>query len=203
MAGEVLYIKADRSVELTEDTVFLRDIARIFCVDEHITKKAGNLEVYHFSPQGDRRQVLSILKLIELLYREFPSIRVETIGETDTIIHRVKIRGVDRKMNIPKIAFVCLITFFGTAFTLMAFHNDIGIDKMFALVFKQVMGYETERYTNILGVLIPTIVIPLSAGRNVSVLVETAVKNFRLKEIGYNGADEIRRRFMANVGGEE
>lgn len=65
------------------------------------------------------------------------------------------------------------------------------------------IGDETERYTNILGVLIPTIVIPLSAGRNVGVLVETAVKNYRLKEIGFNGADEIRRRFMANVGGEE
>lgn len=62
------------------------------------------------------------------------------------------------------------------------------------------IGDEDAHFTEILGIQIPLIIIPLSAGRNVGVLVETAVKNFRLKEIGYNGADEIKKRFMENVG---
>ncbi|MBR2067726.1 MAG: HPr(Ser) kinase/phosphatase [Solobacterium sp.] len=57
------------------------------------------------------------------------------------------------------------------------------------------IGDETEEYTEILGVMVPTIRIPISAGRNVGVLVESAVTNFQLKEKGYSSANEIRRRF--------
>ena len=57
------------------------------------------------------------------------------------------------------------------------------------------IGDEEERYTKILGVLIPTVILPVSAGRNISVLVESAVTNFRLKQAGYDSAEEIRKRF--------
>ncbi len=57
------------------------------------------------------------------------------------------------------------------------------------------IGDETQRYTRILDVLIPTITLPVSAGRNTSVLVESAVTNYKMQQKGYNSADEIRRRF--------
>ena len=62
------------------------------------------------------------------------------------------------------------------------------------------LGDEAYRYTKILDVLIPTITVPLSVGRNASVLVESAVTNFRLNETGYSSADEIRNRFKNYVG---
>ena len=57
------------------------------------------------------------------------------------------------------------------------------------------IGDEAERFTNILNVLVPTITLPISAGRNVAVLVESAVTNFRLQEAGFSSAEELRRRF--------
>lgn len=57
------------------------------------------------------------------------------------------------------------------------------------------IGDESQRYMKILDVLIPMVVLPISAGRNVGVLVESAVTNFRLVQGGFNSADEIRRRF--------
>ena len=67
------------------------------------------------------------------------------------------------------------------------------------------IGDEAQRFTKILDVLVPTVVLPISAGRNVGVLVESAVTNFRLQEAGYNSANEIRDRFRiyARDGGEE
>ena len=65
------------------------------------------------------------------------------------------------------------------------------------------IGDETKRYTKILGVPVPTIVIPVSAGRNTFVLVESAVRNFRLQEAGYSGAAEINERFSRFVGKDE
>ncbi len=70
--------------------------------------------------------------------------------------------------------------------SLVPFNHDVEYDRI---------GDELERYTKILDVMIPTIVLPISAGRNVRVLVESAVTNFRLKEKGYDTADEIRNRF--------
>ncbi len=57
------------------------------------------------------------------------------------------------------------------------------------------IGDETLRYTRILDVLVPTMTLPISAGRNLCVLVESAVTNFRLAQAGYNSSDEIRERF--------
>ncbi|MBR2812826.1 MAG: HPr(Ser) kinase/phosphatase [Solobacterium sp.] len=63
------------------------------------------------------------------------------------------------------------------------------------------IGDETYRYTKILDVLIPTIVLPITAGRNVGRLVESAVTNFRLKEAGYDSSSAIKKRFLEYSGG--
>jgi HPr kinase/phosphorylase len=65
------------------------------------------------------------------------------------------------------------------------------------------IGDEAERFTNILNVLIPTVTLPISAGRNVAVLVESAVTNFRLQEAGYNSAEDLKRRFRAYTEGKD
>ena len=64
------------------------------------------------------------------------------------------------------------------------------------------VGDETNRFTRILDVLIPTVILPVSAGRNVSVLVESAVRNFRLTQAGYSSSDELRERFRRMTGKE-
>ena len=56
------------------------------------------------------------------------------------------------------------------------------------------IGDEEERYTDILGVLVPTLTLPISAGRNVGVLVESAVTNFQLQEKGFDSGTLIRKR---------
>ena len=43
-----------------------------------------------------------------------------------------------------KTAFVCVISFFGTAFTIMAYHNDVGINEVFTEVYKIVMNREPQ-----------------------------------------------------------
>lgn len=65
------------------------------------------------------------------------------------------------------------------------------------------IGDETQRFTRILDVLIPTITLPVSAGRNVGALVESAVINFKMQQKGYNSADEIRARFRNATDKEE
>ena len=39
------------------------------------------------------------------------------------------------------------VSFFGTGFTIMAFHNDISINKIFSHVYELVMGYPSDGYS--------------------------------------------------------
>ena len=56
------------------------------------------------------------------------------------------------------------------------------------------LGEETTRYTNILGMDIPTIVLPVSPGRSMHILVESAVLDQILKEEGYNSSTSFKER---------
>ncbi len=52
------------------------------------------------------------------------------------------------------------------------------------------MGMENE-YTEILGVKIPIVTIPVTPGRNLAIIVEVAAMNNRQKKMGYNAAKEL------------
>lgn len=57
------------------------------------------------------------------------------------------------------------------------------------------IGDEGMRET-ILGVEIPKLVIPVSPGRNLAIIIEVAARNFRLKSMGYDAAEELISRSM-------
>ena len=56
------------------------------------------------------------------------------------------------------------------------------------------VGNEDKIFTSILDVEIPMIILPVKEGRNMAVLVESAVTNFQLIERGYDSAKEFERR---------
>ena len=58
-------------------------------------------------------------------------------------------------------------------------------------------GLESEYY-DILGVNIPSTIIPVSPGRNLAVVLETAAINNRQKKVGYNAAKELLIRLGLN-----
>ena len=54
----------------------------------------------------------------------------------------------------------------------------------------------TDNYTDILGVKVPYLLLPIHPGRNMAVVLEVAARNLRLKQMGYNAATELTRRHM-------
>lgn len=60
------------------------------------------------------------------------------------------------------------------------------------------LGLE-DQYTDILGISIPSLVIPVRPGRNLAIIVEVAAMNHRQKKMGYNAAKVISDRFMSEL----
>ena len=56
-----------------------------------------------------------------------------------------------------------------------------------------------EQTTEILGINVPSIVLPVCPGRNLSVVIEVAAMNNRQKRMGYNTAKEFNKRLMESM----
>ncbi|MBQ9938594.1 MAG: HPr(Ser) kinase/phosphatase [Oscillospiraceae bacterium] len=55
------------------------------------------------------------------------------------------------------------------------------------------MGMENN-YTEILGIKVPALTIPVKPGRNLAIIIEVAAMNNRQKKMGYNAAEELLAR---------
>ena len=64
------------------------------------------------------------------------------------------------------------------------------------------LGIENET-TEILGIKVPSLTIPVRPGRNLAVVLEIAAMNNRQKKMGYNTAEEFNKRLMGQYGMEE
>ena len=62
------------------------------------------------------------------------------------------------------------------------------------------IGIEDQQVVEkVLGVDIDKLVVPVTGGRNMSVVIEAAVMNKRLKELGYDSSKEFVNRILANI----
>ena len=147
MASTVLYLKAQQNAEVMEAQVSVKDIASVYCQDKTVCAKAKSLRIHHFHEKEQKRQVISVLKVIELIEKECPGISVQSVGENATLIELVNVNKHKGPVQWIKTAFVAAISFFGTGFTIMAFHNDISINKIFSEVYELVMGYPSDGYS--------------------------------------------------------
>lgn len=61
------------------------------------------------------------------------------------------------------------------------------------------LGLDNET-TDILGIQVPSITIPVCPGRNLAIILEIAAMNHRQKRMGYNTAEEFNKRLMEQMG---
>lgn len=139
-----VYLKCERNVETNSEDVYLKDLGSLRCQDKLVSAKLKSIKVHHFEKGGPGRCVISVLKIIELMEKVCPGIRVEVVGEADVLVERVDVserKGIKQGL---KIIMVSLVSFFGTAFTIMAYHVDVGINSVFTEVYRIVMNEEPE-----------------------------------------------------------
>ena len=149
MASEnkILYIKGDRDVEVTKPDVTLGDLLNMECTDKLMLAKARTLKIVRFKKSGRQRCVVSVLKIISCIHEKFPQADVQNLGETDIIVTYEDQKTPALAWHIIKTAFVAAVTFFGAAFSIMAFNNDVDVTKLFGQIYELVTGRETGGFT--------------------------------------------------------
>ena len=67
-----------------------------------------------------------------------------TDAVADVLVEQVDVDRHKGWQQWAKCALVCLVSFFGTAFTIMAYHNDVGINDVFTEIYRMVMDREPQ-----------------------------------------------------------
>ena len=142
-----LYIKGGRNTEVTAPDVTLGDILSMECTDKLMLAKIRSRKILRFPKKKKGRRVISVLEIISCIHEEFPDLDVRNLGETDMLITYEEQKTPPRIWHLIKTAFAAAAVFFGAAFSIMAFNNDVDVTKLFGQIYELATGYETSGFT--------------------------------------------------------
>lgn len=149
--SETIYIKIDQNVLVSNRNVTLGDIASITSTNEAMVRQLKQKKICSFqdakNPKKIQRKIFSILRIIEIIHEEYPNAEIDNEGETDFVIEYVKDSSQNETLVRFKTGILSVIIFFGAAFTIMSFNNDIAIDELFGQFYYQVMGQKSNGMT--------------------------------------------------------
>ena len=145
--SDILYLKIDKNVQARSTPVTIGEIASVSCASKPVENKIKVMRLPTQVIQGPGRYVFCVVDVIEAIHTEFPSLEIENLGEADFIITVEKENKVSDLMSWAKTALLCLLSFFGAAFSIMAFNNDINITKLFGQLYEIFTGQQSNGFT--------------------------------------------------------
>ncbi len=140
VSKDTLYLKIDQNVEVQAKDVTLGDLVTMECSNPHVESRLKTVRMLKVQGESGHRFVLSALKLIEKIHEIYPGLEVQHIGSPDIIVTYEPMQKKSKFIYGLKVAVICLITFIGSAFSIMAFNNDVDVPKLFSQFYEQVMG---------------------------------------------------------------
>ena len=144
---QTIYIKASGNCTVYDRNITLGDVLKIECTDIGMLRKIKQMDLYRFN--HEHAVVFSILKVIERIHKDYPNVKIQNCGEADFVVEYQKSTIKNKFIEKLKLAIISIIVFFGSAFTIMTFHNDIGIEDVFARFYTQLTGEEKPMITEL------------------------------------------------------
>lgn len=147
MKQETIYIKGEQNVEVQHPDVTLGDIVQFECSNPEVLPKLRTLKIMKFQEDKGRRCVISILKIMECIHRQYPAYDLQNVGEADIIVTYEKPQKENSVLQWLKVLSVVAITFVGAAFSIMTFNNDVDTTRLFGQIYELLMGSPSDGFT--------------------------------------------------------
>lgn len=160
--SDTLYIQTDENMEVHHPHVYLQDIVKLSCSNSKILNRLRVLPVASLDPKRPGRYVLSAMDLIREIQKKEPDLEITHIGEPSFIITYQTKPNTSNAWCWCKVIFVCLASFFGAAFSIMTFNNDVDVPALFRQITTQVTGQDGSSF--------PALAISYSVGIGLGVL---------------------------------
>lgn len=144
---KTVYVNLRQISEVSNRDVFVKDVASLYCSDPVIENKCRAAKIKTIRAQKAHRYVESSLDVIRLLEKIDSSIEVSNVGEVNFIIDYQPEKPIHPFWQWTKTVFVCLVCFFGAAFAIMTFNNDVSVSSVFQEVYLLIIGQEASGFT--------------------------------------------------------
>lgn len=114
--SEILYLKIEQNTIVFDRHVVLNDIAKMECTNEAILRQLKQKKIYSFTNQKNEKkrkpdEGFSVLKIIEQIHEDYPSLTISNEGESDFIIEYIPDPEKPKVMNTIKTVLLCIIIF--------------------------------------------------------------------------------------------
>lgn len=145
---DTLYLKIERNTEVHTTEVRLGDVAKLECSNKDVVNRLKAMKILTLSDaKRYSRNAVSVLKVIEQIHSIYPQLEINNVGETDFVVAYEKEPHQHKVMDFLKTLLVCLTTFFGAAFSIMSFNNDVQLTKLFSQIYMLMTGETSNGYT--------------------------------------------------------
>lgn len=155
-SGQSIYLKIPQNCVVTQQKVLLRDIAELTGSDIGILRQVRQVELYRFPDLAENGKtifrkkeqicVMSVLYVVQQIQKIYPTLDIHLSGEPDFVLRYVA--QPERKWaQYLKVAFLCGVLFFGSAFTIMTFIEDVSITSVFQKFYRQITGQASNGKT--------------------------------------------------------
>lgn len=145
--SDILYINIDRNNEVDHIDVRLSDVAKMECTNASIKNRLKTLKILKIQAEKSNRYIFSVVKVVEMIHEIYPDLEIQNLGEPDFIVEYESAEYAKGRWNVLKAVLLCITIFFGSAFSIMAFNNDVGVKEVFSQVYELVMGRPTDGFT--------------------------------------------------------
>lgn len=145
--SDTLYLQLEQNIQVKHPHVYLQDIARLSCSNSKILNRLRVMPVINLEPDKPGRYTMSAMDLISQIQKKEPDLDINHIGEPDFVITYKNRPGPGLVWEWIKIIFVGLSTFFGAAFSIMTFNNDVDVGKLFSHIYTWVTGQPSRNFT--------------------------------------------------------
>lgn len=137
---DILYISLEQSVLVENKETTINDIASVFCINPDINYGVKKLQIYKFPKQEYGQQVISVMKLIEIINKEYKNIHIVNIGEMETVVYFKNSTKKSKAISIIKAIFLFVFAFFGSAYSIMSFNIDVNTRELLTLLHEVFVG---------------------------------------------------------------
>ncbi|NCB93293.1 MAG: stage V sporulation protein AA [Clostridia bacterium] len=145
--SDVLYVQTDRNQKITSEQVYLQDVAQLSSNNPTVLGRCKVLKVMSLPKKKYGRYTVSAMDLIELIQRNFQKVDVVHVGEPDFILTFENPTKKNVVLSWIKTLLVCLITFFGTMFSIMTFNTDVNVPQLFQNIYIRFTGNASDGFT--------------------------------------------------------
>ena len=137
---DVVYLKFEAKIQTDQEKIYVSDVAEIVCRNDQKKEQIRNIAIHSFGIPD--RDVVTALYIVNEIEKQIHDVVVVPLGAENVILERIKNKKPSRLFEVVKVVFVSMVCFFGTGFTIMAFHNDIGIRGVFEQISSLITGTE-------------------------------------------------------------